>query len=133
MMRRCWAILFGSILIAGAASVAAGPAQDQKPPQKTEAAKKPSLPPPVPFSKTEAATDTPAKETKAKDEDPTAADLATLKRAGLEGDGAALLNFFRQRTLPDSERPGLVRTIRQLGAEHYRLREEAAMRLVQAG
>lgn len=133
-------LLGGLAVVLGAWSACAdppaGPEQVQKFLQKLkEAEKKAAEPGPAlpPFSKAEAAGEAPAKESKGKEEEPGTAELEILKKANVGSDAAELLNFFKVRTLPDDERPTTVRLVRQLGAESYRLREEAAVRLVTAG
>src|SRR5438105_2339154 len=65
--------------------------------------------------------------------DQIAADEALLKSAALKCDGPALLDFFRKRTLLDSERESAGKLIRQLGSETYRLREQAMAELIGRG
>jgi HEAT repeat protein len=62
-----------------------------------------------------------------------AADLAVLKNASISADSEFLLDFFRKRTLSDSDRELARKLIRQLGSETYRLREQAMAELVSRG
>jgi hypothetical protein len=63
----------------------------------------------------------------------TAAEEHTLKAAGLATDDAALLEFFRSRTLTDSERDRLHTLIRQLGDDSFKVREKASAELAARG
>jgi hypothetical protein len=60
-------------------------------------------------------------------------DEATCKAAGQGIDGPALLNFFRKRTLSDSEVAKLGQTVGRLGDRSYRTRMEASTSLLTAG
>jgi hypothetical protein len=58
------------------------------------------------------------------------ADQALLKAAGLTGDGATLLDFFRKRTLPSPD-PGAIKAlIKQLDHDEFSVREQATEELV---
>jgi HEAT repeat protein len=63
----------------------------------------------------------------------TTADEATLRAAGLQTDGPALLEFFRKQTLSEADQARLAATVRQLGASSYRAREKASDDLEKAG
>jgi hypothetical protein len=62
-----------------------------------------------------------------------AAHEATLKKAGLKTDPAALLDFFRQRIVSDSDRKQLPALVRQLGADEFEERTRASAALTAAG
>jgi HEAT repeat protein len=71
---------------------------------------------------------------RAADNESEAADLKTLKEAGLDGeDGAGLLNFFRSRTLADEDRDKIQALIRQLGDDDYSVRDRASRELEKIG
>lgn len=70
---------------------------------------------------------------KPKLEDPIAADEEMLKSAGVGVSAPALLEFFRKRTLPMTERAEVEQLVRRLGAESYRERERATADLVGRG
>src|SRR5262245_30035131 len=59
-------------------------------------------------------------------------DEATLREAGLETDGPALLEFFRKRTLDETDRSRLAATVRRLGDNSYTVREKASRDLIAA-
>ncbi|MCI0461960.1 MAG: PQQ-binding-like beta-propeller repeat protein [Gemmataceae bacterium] len=61
------------------------------------------------------------------------ADEQRLQAAGLKHDGPALLQFFRQRSLTDSERASVELLIQRLGARAFKVREQAAADLVARG
>jgi len=61
------------------------------------------------------------------------ADEETLKAAGLGTDDAALIDFFRSRTLEDGERDKIAALIRDLGADDFGVREKASSELVKIG
>ncbi len=65
--------------------------------------------------------------------DPTAADEKLLQTAKLKTDAAALLEFFRLRTLPDNEREKYRAYVKQLGSDVFRQREQAMNELVKRG
>ncbi len=65
--------------------------------------------------------------------DPAAADEKILKAANLKTDGSALLEFFRRRTLPDKERAKYAESVKQLGSNVFRQREQAMNELVARG
>jgi len=69
----------------------------------------------------------------AADEQPFAIDEATLRAAQAGTDGAGLLEFFRQRTLTDSERRHLQRLVRQLDDDDFDVRERATVALSDFG
>ena len=54
------------------------------------------------------------------------ADEAALREAGLGSDGPALLDFFRKRTLDETDRSRLAATVRLLGHDAYSVRERAS-------
>jgi hypothetical protein len=60
-------------------------------------------------------------------------DEELLTRAGVRLDDKALLNFFRHRTLPESERAVIAKLVRQLGAEICQDREAASAALIGRG
>lgn len=62
-----------------------------------------------------------------------AADEKRLEGAGLKHDGAALLAFFRERSLTDAERANIELLINRLGARSFKSREQAAAELVARG
>jgi HEAT repeat protein len=59
-----------------------------------------------------------------------AADEALLKTAGLTGDGQALLDFFRQRTVQRVDPAKIKSLINQLDDESFQVREQASAELV---
>jgi HEAT repeat protein len=61
------------------------------------------------------------------------ADEALVREAKLGTDGAALLAFFRDRSLTDADRERLIDLVRQLGSEDFKQREEASAALVARG
>lgn len=65
--------------------------------------------------------------------DPAAADEKLLQAANKKTDPAALLAFFRERTLPDAERAKYVKFVQQLGSDVFRQREQAMNELVKRG
>jgi hypothetical protein len=68
--------------------------------------------------------------TKDKDGTEGPADQDLLKAAGLTGDGATLLDFFRKRTLPSPD-PGTIKAlIKQLDHDEFSVLEQAAEELV---
>jgi hypothetical protein len=67
------------------------------------------------------------------DPETVAADEQTLKAAGLASDGPAVLEFFRKRTLPDSDRDRLKTLVTQLGDDSFEVREKASAALVARG
>ncbi len=128
-------VLIGAGWFAFADSPPETPEQVQKFLQKLKEADKevknrPILPP-LDVEETKQAT--PAAAEAPKPEEPGKADEEILRKAGLKTDGPALLEFFRSRTLRDGERDQVARQIRQLGAESYRLREQATRALVKGG
>src|SRR6266851_2512643 len=69
----------------------------------------------------------------AADDDSVAADLQVLKKAGIPSDTAGLLNFFRRRTLTESDRERIEGWIRELGDNEFATRQRASARLVTEG
>lgn len=65
--------------------------------------------------------------------DPAAADEKILQAANRKTDPASLLEFFRQRTLPEKEREEYRGYVKQLGSEIFRQREQAMTKLVAKG
>ncbi len=65
------------------------------------------------------------------------ADLAhdekLLTNAGVSADGPGLLDFFRARTLSESDRAALAATVRRLGDASFEAREKASQDLIRAG
>lgn len=64
---------------------------------------------------------------------PATADEQTLQTAKVAADGAVLLEFLRQRTLPDAQRTQLKVLIRQLADDSFEVREKAKTDLVAQG
>jgi hypothetical protein len=64
---------------------------------------------------------------------PATADEQTLQAAKVAADGAALLEFLRQRTLTDDQRTQLKVLIRQLADDSFEVREKAKTDLVARG
>jgi hypothetical protein len=62
-----------------------------------------------------------------------AGDEKLLKAAGLETDGPALLRILKQRTLTEADQARLAAAVRRLGADSFRVREQAARDLRAAG
>jgi outer membrane protein assembly factor BamB len=67
------------------------------------------------------------------DPDPAAADEEALHAAGASAEGPALVEFFRKRTLPDSDRPHVAELVRKLGDETSAVRDAAAADLIALG
>jgi hypothetical protein len=65
--------------------------------------------------------------------DPVANDEKVLEKAGLKNEPAPLLEFFRLRTLPNTEREKYRAYVKQLGSDVFREREEATAALVARG
>jgi peptidyl-prolyl cis-trans isomerase B (cyclophilin B) len=61
------------------------------------------------------------------------ADEETLKAAGLGTDDAALIEFFRSKTLADNDRDKIAALVRDLGADDFQVREKASSELVKIG
>jgi hypothetical protein len=61
------------------------------------------------------------------------ADARLLRESGVAGDGAALLAFFRGRTLTDADRRRIEEMVRHLGSTVYEEREQATRGLVRRG
>jgi HEAT repeat protein len=68
-----------------------------------------------------------------RDEAPAPADLRMLREAGLGTDGVALLEYFRQQTLADSELEKLQQWISDLGSDSFVEREQASRELIKRG
>jgi hypothetical protein len=62
-----------------------------------------------------------------------AADERMLRAAGVGTDNAALLAFFRERTLGEAERTRMILAVRQLGDDDFHVREQATADLRAAG
>ena len=60
-------------------------------------------------------------------------DLKTLAEARIGTEGPALLDFLRQRSLPDDERARIPALVRKLGDDDFGAREQAAALLIKAG
>ena len=60
-------------------------------------------------------------------------DEAALKEAKIGTDGPALLQFFRQRVLPEADKQRVRALIKQLGDDSFRVREKASAALVALG
>src|SRR5262245_39977684 len=60
-------------------------------------------------------------------------DVQTLKSAGVGTDAAALIEFFRGKTLEDADRARIVALIRDLGANEFKVRESASNQLIKIG
>jgi hypothetical protein len=60
-------------------------------------------------------------------------DEEILGRAHLTADGKALVDFLKKRVLPESERPGVERFVRNLRSPDYRIREKATLALIGRG
>jgi peptidyl-prolyl cis-trans isomerase B (cyclophilin B) len=56
-----------------------------------------------------------------------------LKAAGLGTDDAALIDFFRNKTLADVDRDKIAALVRDLGADDFQVREQASSQLVKIG
>jgi HEAT repeat protein len=65
--------------------------------------------------------------------DTVAADEQTLREAKVGGDGPALLEFLRQRTLASAQRENILALIRRLGDEDWAEREKATAALKRLG
>lgn len=70
---------------------------------------------------------------RASDKERSAHDEHILKAANLKSDGESLITFFKRRTLPEGHQQKVKALIRQLGAESYREREQAAAELLTFG
>jgi hypothetical protein len=57
----------------------------------------------------------------------------TLREARQGSDGAALLDFFRRRTVPAADRAKLVALVRQLGDDEFEVRQKASAQLRRTG
>jgi dihydrofolate reductase len=60
-------------------------------------------------------------------------DEKTLRSADVSPDAAGVLSYFRQRTIPESDRAAINALIEQLGSETFAVRERAATELVARG
>jgi HEAT repeat protein len=67
------------------------------------------------------------------DETPLAEDEVLLQKAKLPSDAAALVEFFRKRTLHEGDGTRIQAWIKQLGGDRFKEREEASRRLVEVG
>jgi HEAT repeat protein len=67
------------------------------------------------------------------DIDPVSQDEQLLRNAHLKTDNAALLDFFRGRTIGEGDRAKVVALVKQLGSKVYREREQAAHELITKG
>jgi HEAT repeat protein len=67
------------------------------------------------------------------DEAMISADEARLKSAGLGSDGAALLDFLKKRTVSKDDLVRLAALVRNLGDDHFSVREKASADLAAAG
>src|SRR5262249_37807248 len=65
--------------------------------------------------------------------DSLATDLAVLRAANLNTDGAGLISFFKKRTLAEDTRKKIAKLIGQLGDDEYSVREKATTDLVDIG
>jgi hypothetical protein len=65
--------------------------------------------------------------------DPSAADEELLKKAGVGTDGAALLEFFRGRTVDGGDQERIEKLIKDLGSDDFETREAASGRLAGIG
>src|ERR1051326_1527284 len=65
--------------------------------------------------------------------DSTKADEDTLKTAGVGTDDTALIDFFKAKTLDDTQKQKIAKLITELGDDAYRIREKASSELVQEG
>src|SRR5258707_671032 len=63
----------------------------------------------------------------------TNADLQLLKTAGVGNDGPSVLDFFRKRTVTETDLNGIKELIRQLGDESFFTRQKASASLVARG
>jgi hypothetical protein len=66
-------------------------------------------------------------------ENPEDTDLKTLRAAQVATDGPGLLDYFRRRTIGESERERIVALIQQLGDDSYAVRDRATSALSQYG
>src|SRR5581483_3366028 len=69
----------------------------------------------------------------AKAAEPAAADLDLLSKSGIGTDGPGLVEFFRKRTVSDTDRGKIKELVRQLGADSYQARENASAQLAALG
>jgi len=67
---------------------------------------------------------------KSKPKPAVAADEALLKAAGLTGDGPALLDYFRKRTVQSVDPKKIKSLIKQLDDDSFQMRERASEELV---
>jgi hypothetical protein len=63
----------------------------------------------------------------------TSADEETLHALGLATDGPGLLEFFRKRTLKETDRERIAKLIRQLGDDEFEVRQKASTDLLLIG
>jgi hypothetical protein len=69
----------------------------------------------------------------ARAEDTRAADEQILRSSGVELEDAALLDYFRKRTLPDADRAKLATLVQQLGDSVFIVRNRACNDLIDRG
>ncbi len=65
--------------------------------------------------------------------DKTESDHKTLKSAGVATDDTGLIDFFRSRTLDDSDRHKIAELIRDLGSDDFAVREKSSSELMKIG
>jgi hypothetical protein len=65
--------------------------------------------------------------------DPGTRDERMLREAGVEPDGPGLLAFIRKNTTTDADLAALERLLKDLGADRFRVREQATLRLIAVG
>jgi HEAT repeat protein len=66
-------------------------------------------------------------------DDTLAADLQVLQNAGISSDSSSLLEFFRRRTLTETDRTRIEALIRDLGSNEFTERQRASANLVAEG
>src|SRR5258707_8303 len=66
-------------------------------------------------------------------DDQAARDERILREAGVDTDGSGLLAFFRKNTTTDADMASLEGHIKNLGADRFRVREQASAGLIAAG
>lgn len=72
-------------------------------------------------------------EPKPRPKDEAEADRELLKKHAVDASPKSLLEFFRQRTLKDEERPAMQSMVQQLGSGEFRKREKAMDELLKRG
>src|SRR4051794_2820935 len=70
---------------------------------------------------------------RAAEEAPLAYEEKLLREAGVKTDGPGLVTFFRTRRLAPGDQERLVRAVRLLGDNAFRVREQATTELLAAG